>query len=79
MEWASGLIILTEDSFDHRSILRKQMQEAENQERQKTLEESIQKQAEMDKRIKSRVVAQNPEEVIAAQVHFHVSYASTSF
>ena len=46
------------------------MQEAENQERQKTLEESIQKQAEMDKRIKSRVVAQNPEEVIAAQVQF---------
>jgi len=44
------------------------MQETENQQRQKTIEENIQKQAEMDKRIKSRVVALNPEEVIAAQV-----------
>ena len=46
------------------------MQETENQQRQKTIEENIQKQAEMDKRIKSRVVALNPEEVIAAQVFY---------
>jgi hypothetical protein len=48
------------------------MQETENQQRQKAIEESIQKQAEMDKRIKSRVVALNPEEVIAAQVYYPV-------
>ncbi|CBY24559.1 unnamed protein product [Oikopleura dioica] len=59
---------LLDPNLDRGLGLRKQMQETENQQRQKTIEENIQKQAEMDKRIKSRVVALNPEEVIAAQM-----------
>jgi len=59
---------LLDPNLDRGMGLRKQMQETENQQRQKAIEESIQKQAEMDKRIKSRVVALNPEEVIAAQM-----------
>jgi len=59
---------LLDPNLDRGMGLRKQMQETENQQRQKTIEENIQKQAEMDKRIKSRVVALNPEEVIAAQM-----------